>query len=128
MNGVTRDLGSWFWRLLPANPILVRVVSMGGKRMRHFLARLTYLGVMLVVMVIFGTGFFGDRSLAELAKSSTQTFMWVSLVQLFLMSFIAPVFTAGAITQEKDSNTFHILLTTPLSNAQIILGSLISRL
>ena len=67
-------------------------------------------------------------SLADLAKQSTVTFMVVSLAQLFLMSFIAPVFTAGAITQEKDANTFHILLTTPLSNAQIVLGSLFSRL
>jgi len=54
--------------------------------------------------------------------------MYVSLVQLFLMSFIAPVFTAGAITQEKDANTFHILLTTPLTNGQIVLGSLFSRI
>jgi len=69
-----------------------------------------------------------SRALSELAKQSTQTFMYVSMVQLLLMSFIAPVFCAGAITQEKDANTYHILLTTPLSNAQIVLGSLFSRI
>src|SRR5208282_5878209 len=40
----------------------------------------------------------------------------------------APVFTAGAITQEKDSQTYDILLSTPLSNGQIVLGSLLSRM
>lgn len=125
---ILRDLGLWFWRLLPANPIVVRVVSMGSKRTPHLAARCAYLTVMIVVTVIFGAGFLKEASLAELAKGSTNTFMWVSLVQLGLMSFIAPVFTAAAITQEKDANTFHILLTTPLSNAQIVLGSLLSRL
>ncbi|MCK4343146.1 MAG: hypothetical protein KAY37_15635 [Phycisphaerae bacterium] len=41
--GVLRDIGLWLWWLLPANPILVRVVSTGGKRTRHFWARLIYL-------------------------------------------------------------------------------------
>ncbi len=128
--GILRDIGVWLWRLLPANPILVRVVSTGGKRSRHLWARLIYLVALMVVFLIAGGLLVGagDQSLAELAKKATQTFMAVSMVQLFLMSFVAPVFCAGAITQEKDANTYHILLTTPLSNAQIVLGSLFSRL
>lgn len=125
------DIGAWLWRLLPANPILVRVVSAGGKRTRHLHARWMYLIVLFVVMLVVGGGGAlnaGSNSLADLAKKSTNTFMIVSIVQLFLMSFIAPVFMAGAITQEKDANTFHILLTTPLSTGQIVLGSLFSRL
>ena len=123
-----RDLWLWLWRLLPANPILVRVVNNGGKRLPHLWARIGYLSALILVFWI-GGGFLKDSgSLADLAKQSTQTFMWVSMMQLALMSFIAPIFCAGAITQEKDSNTFHILLTTPLTNGQIVLGSLFSRL
>ncbi|MBU0638229.1 MAG: ABC transporter permease subunit [Planctomycetes bacterium] len=128
--GLFRDIGSWLWRLLPANPIVTRVVSSGGKRIRHLWARLAYPVTLFIVMLVGGSNLIGhgDQSLAELAKGSTQTFMWVSVVQIFLMSFIAPVFCAAAITQEKDSNTYHILLTTPLSNGQIVLGSLFSRI
>ena len=43
-------------------------------------------------------------------------------------ALLAPIFTAGAITQEKDSQTYDILLATPLTNGQIVLGSLLSRL
>jgi ABC-type transport system involved in multi-copper enzyme maturation permease subunit len=128
--GILRDIGTWLWRLLPANPILLRVVSAGGKRSRHLWARLIYL-VVLVVVFLLGGGLLlraQERSLADLAKQATQTFMLVSMVQLFLMSLIAPIFCAGAITQEKDANTYHILLATPLSNAQIVLGSLFSRM
>jgi ABC-type transport system involved in multi-copper enzyme maturation permease subunit len=127
---IVHDIGLWLWHLLPGNPILVRVVSTGGKRVRHLWARLIYLVVLMAVFVFRGSLLFNasSASLSELAKQATRTFEEVSLVQLFLMSFIAPVFCAGAITQEKDANTFHILLTTPLSNAQIVLGSLFSRL
>jgi ABC-type transport system involved in multi-copper enzyme maturation permease subunit len=127
--GLLRDISLWLWRLLPANPILVRVVSGGGRRRRHMWARCLYLAVLFVVIIVVGGGMLTTSgSLATLAKKSTQTFMWVSVVQLFLMAFIAPVFTAAAITQEKDANTYHILLTTPLTNGQIVLGSLMSRL
>jgi len=130
MVGVLRDIWIGFWRLLPANPIVVRVVTAGGKRARHFYVRVAYLAILIVVVFVLGNNLMqaSQASLAALAKQSTQTFMWVSVVQLFMMSFMAPVFTAAAITQEKDANTFHILLTTPLSAAQIVLGSLFSRL
>ncbi len=51
----------------------------------------------------------------------------MSYVQLALVALLAPVFTAGAITQERDSQTYDILLSTPLTNGQIVLGSLLSR-
>lgn len=127
---VLRDLWLWLWKLLPANPILVRVVCAGGKRKKHLMARAVYLIILLIVMII-GQSLFSDAgsdSLADLAKRSSWVFLIVSIAQLLMMSFVAPIFTAGAITQEKDSNTFNILLTTPLSDAQIVLGSLMSRL
>lgn len=128
--GIVHDLGRWLWRLFLANPMVVRVVATGSKRQQHLWARLIYLVALLVVFLLFGGLLLGgeSRSLSELAKQATRTFVAVSVVQLFLMSFIAPIFCAGAITQEKDANTFHILLTTPLSNGQIVLGSLFSRL
>lgn len=127
--GVLSDIGLYFWRLAPGNPIVVRVVAAGGKRIRHMWARFAYLAVLFAVMVIAGGDLVGTgSSLADLAKNASNIFFYVSVVQLALMSLIAPVFTAGAITQERDSNTFDILLTTPLSAAQIVLGTLLSRL
>ncbi len=119
-----------FWRLLPANPILVRVVAGGSKRVRHLWLRAGYLVVLLAVVgfaLLQNMGGVG-ASLTDLAKGASRTFMYASYAQLFLMCFLAPVFTASAITQEKDAQTFNILISTPLSSAQIVLGSLMSRL
>jgi ABC-type transport system involved in multi-copper enzyme maturation permease subunit len=127
--GILTDIGWYFWRLAPGNPIVVRVVAAGGKRVRHMWARFAYLAILFVVMVVAsGELFRAGSSLADLAKNASSTFIAISIVQLILMSLVAPVFTAGAITQERDSNTFDILLTTPLTNAQIVLGTLLSRL
>src|SRR5690348_12510974 len=127
MLGIT----DYLWRLLPANPILLRVVETGGKRKRDLFIRCGYLGL-LITLVIFSlvtsSNSVSGTSLANLAAESGKIFQRMSMLQLALVALLAPIFTAGAITQEKDSQTYDILLTTPLTNAQVILGSLMSRL
>jgi ABC-type transport system involved in multi-copper enzyme maturation permease subunit len=128
MNVLLGKLWLSFWHLLPANPILVRVVHGGSRRPRHLWLRVGYLGALLFVVLFSLVMTWQSGSLAELAKGASQTFKWASTAQLLLMCFLAPVFTASAITQERDAQTFNILLSTPLSSAQIVLGSLASRL
>ena len=128
MNVLLAKLWLSFWHLLPANLILVRVVHGGSRRSRHLWLRVGYLGALLFVVLFSLVMTWQSGSLAELAKGASQTFKWASTAQLLLMCFLAPVFTASAITQERDAQTFNILLSTPLSSAQIVLGSLMSRL
>ena len=125
MLGIT----DYLWRLLPGNPILLRVVETGGKRRRDLFIRCGYLGLLiaLVLLSLYNSDV-STSSLSALAKTSAGVFQNLSYLQLGLVALLAPVFTAGAITQEKDSQTYDILLATPLSNGQIVLGSLLSRL
>src|SRR5258708_6063301 len=117
----------YLWRLLPGNPILLRVVAAASKRKRDLLARCLYPGLLIGVVLLAITGG-GGTSLNELTTTSEKIFRQMSYLQLGLVALLAPIFTAGAITQEKDSQTYDILLATPLSNGQIVLGSLMSRL
>ncbi len=126
MLGIT----DYLWRLLPGNPILLRVVEAGGKRRRDLLIRCGYLGL-LVFIVLFSLLSSGDQtgqSLSKLAATSASLFQRLSFLQLALVALLSPIFTAGAITQEKDNQTYDILLATPLTNGQIVLGSLLSRI
>jgi ABC-type transport system involved in multi-copper enzyme maturation permease subunit len=130
MNAMLAQLWLWFWHLIPANPILVRVVHGSSRRPRHLAYRVAYLLALFVVVaftLLQATSGAG-ASLAELAKGASQTFKFASMTQLGLIAFLAPTFTASAITQERDAQTYNILLTTPLSSAQIVFGSLLSRL
>jgi ABC-type transport system involved in multi-copper enzyme maturation permease subunit len=53
------------------------------------------------------------------------TFMIVQMTVVFL---VTPAYTAGAIAQEKERRTIDLLLTTELSDREIVLGMLGARL
>lgn len=127
---MTLGISEYFWRLLPANPILLRVVESAGKRKRDLAIRCGYLGLLVfyVVFELLTERSTGNASLTDLSNASRSIFREMSYLQLGLVALLAPIFTAGAITQEKDSQTYDILLATPLTNGQILLGSLMSRL
>jgi ABC-type transport system involved in multi-copper enzyme maturation permease subunit len=123
-------IGDYLWRLLPANPILLRVIAVAGKRTRDLVVRCVYLGLLIfiVLAIVLGGSSTAGSSLTQLTITSANIFERLSYLQLGLVAMLAPIFTAGAITQEKDSQTYDILLSTPLTNGQIVLGSLFSRL
>jgi len=125
-------LYSWFWRLIPGNPQIVRIVQGGSRRLPHALVRTGYLGVLILIVVtgmLSGGALSGDVvALNDLAKAGSQVFRVVAYGQVVLVCLIAPVFMAGAIASEQSGKTYNILLTTPLSNLQIVLGSLLGRL
>ena len=68
MNVLLAKLWLSFWHLLPANPILVRVVHGGSRRPRHLWLRASYLGTLLFVVLGSLVMTWQSGSLAELAK------------------------------------------------------------
>lgn len=120
----------WLLRLGPTNPIVVRLVQGGSRRTRHLYIRTGYLAALIAVLLwslLLGAGQ-GNLSYRELAAAGAQAFEYVAYLQIGLICILAPVFMAGAIAQEASPRTWDILLTTPLSPAQIVLGNLLGRL
>jgi len=121
----------WFWRLGPGNPMAVRIVQGSSRRLRDLWLRMGYLGALVVLVLIgllAGGGMGQDKSLSDLAKAGTFVFGFIAYGQVILVCLLAPLFMAGAIGAEQAGKTYDILLTTPLSNLQIIFGSLVGRL
>ena len=120
---------NWLLRLLPTNPICMRLVQGGSRRMRHLYIRAGYLAVMIVVLLFVLLQSIGTSlSLRELASGGANMFEGVSYLQVGLICILTPVFMAGAIAQEANPQTWDILLTTPLNNLQVVLGNLFGRL
>lgn len=119
------------WRLLPANPVVVQIIQGGSRRQHHHWVRTGYLGVLvgLVVMGLMAGGGMRDQvGLTELAKAGASVFSIVSDGQVILICLLAPLFMSGSIAQGRVGPTLDILLATPLTNVQIVLGSLVGRL
>jgi ABC-type transport system involved in multi-copper enzyme maturation permease subunit len=82
-------------------------------------------GLVLGLLIITASGRF---SLRDLAAGSANIFVNLSVLQLILICLLTPLFMASAITKEADPKTWDILLSTPLSPLQIVLGNLFGRL
>ena len=55
-------------------------------------------------------------------------FSLLSVFQLLLVAFIAPAFTAGAISLEREKQTLDLLVTTPMRPGAIVVGKLLAAL
>ncbi len=126
MHALTR----WLWTQGPGNPMVIRIVQGGSRRAYHLWVRMGYLGA-LILLVLTGlmTGGTGPQaSMTDLAQAGTWIFAFIAYGQVVLVCLLAPLFMAAAIRQEQAGQTLDILLTTPMSNAQIVLGTLLGRL
>jgi ABC-type transport system involved in multi-copper enzyme maturation permease subunit len=120
----------WLLRLGPTNPIAVRLVQNGSRRVKHMYIRSGYLAVLIIVllwMLLFKTSA-GDLDYRKLAEAGAVSFTIVAYLQITLICILAPVFMGGAIAQEADPRTWEVLLTTPMTQGQIVLGNLFGRL
>ncbi|MEM9753222.1 MAG: ABC transporter permease subunit [Planctomycetota bacterium] len=118
-------------RLGPSNPMVLRAVHGSSRRGRDFVVRLGYVAT-LVGLVVFtmltGGALERDVAMSDLAKAGSAVFAALAYGQVIGVCLLAPLFMAGAISSEQSGKTYDILLTTPLSNLQIVLGSLLGRL
>ena len=73
----------------------------------------------------FGFGF-GQANASALIGQSI--FSVLSVFQGVLVSMIAPAFTAGQISLEREKQTLDLLITTPLRPGAIIIGKLVTAL
>jgi ABC-type transport system involved in multi-copper enzyme maturation permease subunit len=120
----------WLLRLGPANPIAVRLVQNASRRSKHNYARSGYLGILILVLLwaMLGSTPTGDVSYRQLAAAGASSFAGIAYLQVALICIISPVFMAGAISHEASPKTWDILLTTPMSKLEIVLGNLLGRL
>jgi ABC-2 type transport system permease protein len=96
------------------------------------LALITY-GTYVIVapsardMAAFGGGF-GQGTANASAVIGQSIFTVLSIFQLILVSFIAPAFTAGQISLEREKQTLDLLVSTPMRPAAIVVGKLLAAL
>ncbi|MFG0256625.1 MAG: ABC transporter permease subunit [Phycisphaerales bacterium JB043] len=121
---------NWIMRLGPSNPVAVRLVHNASCRMRHLYIRTGYLAILMIVLLWSLLVQAGPSQLSyrELAAAGASSFAATAYLQIGLICLIAPLFMAGAIAQEANPRTWDILLTTPLSASQIVIGNLLGRL
>ena len=115
-----------------ANPLLVKELRGRMRGARAFVVLTVYLLLLgcLTSMVYYTynasvSGFGGALNTADLGRT---VFATVVLIELFMVVFITPAFTAGAISGERERQTYELLRTTLLPARRLVLGKVVSAL
>jgi ABC-type transport system involved in multi-copper enzyme maturation permease subunit len=114
-----------------AGPIIAREVLTAPRPLRYYLWRASFCCFLFILLWTAWQSLMGWQDVRELgvmARFGGILYVMFAMLQLTLMLFFAPLFTAAAISYEKDRRTFTLLLMTDLSDLEIVLGKLVAGL
>lgn len=119
------------WRAFRINPVMLKELRGRMRGVRAFLVLSVYLGLMsgfsMLLYLIYSSLSHSSGS-AVAGEVGRVLFMGVVGIELLLIIFIAPAFTAGAITGERERQTYDLLRTTLLASPTFVIGKLESAL
>ena len=95
------------------------------------LALITYGVYAIIAPAARGGGFGGGIGTGQANASALigqSIFTTLSIFQLILVCFIAPAFTSGQISMEREKQTLDLLISTPMRPGAIVIGKLAAAL
>ena len=112
-------------------PLFVKELLEMARRRRYFLVRVL-IGAALLLgwwIGLSGQSWRIDyRSIGNLSAIGESMFRWWAYLSLWGVVILTPLLVGGLIAAEKDGRTFETLLTTLLTNREILIGKAASRL
>ena len=112
---------SW-WR----SPLLTRELKNRTATPRIAVAMVVWLGLLSVVFVLTYQAYsgFDGFDVGRVAESGRSVFEWLLSAMLFIVLFLVPATTAGAIAGERERQTLLPLQVSMMSPLSIVLGKL----
>lgn len=123
---ISRDM-----RAFRVNPVMLKELRGRMRGVRAFIVLTIYLGLMsgfTALLYLIYTPLAQAGGSASAGSIGRVLFIGLVAVELLLIIFIAPAFTAGAITGERERQTYDLLRTTLLASPSFVIGKLESAL
>lgn len=120
-----------FIHMLRENPVTMKELRSRMRGRRAFVVLTIYLGVMSLIITLIYLAYASASNQPfgpDPRQAGKVVFAAVVGVEVLLAIFIAPAFTAGAITGEKERQTYDLLRTTLLPANWFVMGKLQSAL
>jgi hypothetical protein len=113
------------------NPVMMKELRGRMRGVRAFAVITVYLGLMsgfTTLLYLVYSSVSRSSGSAAAGEIGRVLFLGVVGIELLLIIFIAPAFTAGAITGERERQTYDLLQTTLLATPSFVIGKLESAL
>ena len=107
--------------MLTGNPVLRRELLTSLRTRRSFILQAIFLGVLAAAILIA----WPDENVLSTSEQTVKSriiFKYFMRGALLMIAMLAPAFSAGAITMEKEKRSMDLLKTTPLTPAAIVAG------
>lgn len=118
-----------------AGPVFAKEMLEVSRRKRYYVNRVLYAAALLIAVAIVWESSVvarnfqnGGARLQVMARVAEGIFIAVCCVQYGAVFLLVPLFVAGLIAGERESNSLDLLFTTTLRDREIVLGKLGSRL
>ena len=112
----------------PINPMMVHELRARMRNPQAYAILTIYMsivsGITLLVYIAASSG--GNSGVNDSSRVGTALFYIVVGLQTVLVSFVTPWFTAGAISSERETDTYDLLRLTLLTPRQIVTSKLVS--
>jgi len=119
-------------RAFRVNPVMRKELRGRMRGPRAFIVLTVYLGLMsaftAMLYLVFSAGTVQGSGSSAIGAIGRVLFLGLVSLELLLILFIAPAFTAGAITGEREFGTWDLLQTTLLARPALVIGKLESAL
>jgi ABC-type transport system involved in multi-copper enzyme maturation permease subunit len=114
-------------------PILDKELRVTSRRKRYFVLRVVYLALLLIILAMVWVDTISSNQptlmtvsrMAIAGQILTSFIVWFQFIGL---QVVAVILLSTAISEEIYHKTLGVLMTTPITAAQIVLGKLLSRL
>ena len=115
-------------------PIFDKELRVSIRRRRNYVLRSAYLALLMVFLVfvwldqvryVSSSGLYSASRMAEAGKRIVMTIVWF---QFCATQFLAVIMLSTAINDEVYNRTLGVLMTTPITSFQIVMGKLLSKL
>ncbi len=112
------------------NPMALRELRGRMRGARAFLVITVYVGLMSAFALLLYAIYSSTSSVGSAAAGETGRVLFIGIfgIELLLIIFIAPASTAGAISIEREHQTYDLLRATLLSAPSFVMGKLESAL
>lgn len=121
---------SFFWL---TGPVFDKELRVSSRKRRNYVLRAAYILLMLIILLfvwVVVVDFRGSRILnvSRLAQAGKNIIVYVVSFQFCAAQIIAIVMLSNSISDEIYHKTLGMLMTTPITSLQIVIGKMFSKL
>ncbi len=135
MNGITDNILNTITLSRLTGPIFDKELRVLSRRKRYYFLRTIYLfALTALTAIIWTTTILFNQSNSALFQASRMSIAGIFIVstiawfQFIVTQLLAAVMLSNAISEEIHKNTLAVLMTTPITGFQIVVGKILSKL